>query len=423
VSDTIHPLRSRDYRLVWLTRFASVNATTAIVVLIGAQTYQIARTVHGLPPKDAAFLLGLLGLAQFIPFLLLTPVAGFVADRFDRRFVVALSTLIDLTIALIMALANARGFITLPLVFTMAALHGAARVFIGPSVSAIVPNVVPAAQLPKAIAFSSIAWQSGAVIGPSMAGFLLAADPALPYWYAGVLLILAIAAVLQIRPIPRPAVRNEHPVKQMAEGAQFVWHERFLLGCVTLDLFAVLLGGATAMLPAFAYDVLHVGDQGLGLMRGAPAFGAALVALWLSFAPLARNVGAKMLWAVALYGVATLVFGLSTSYPLSLAMLALLGAADGISVFIRNTLVQLNTPDDKRGRVSSISGLAISASNELGEMQSGLAAALLGPIGAVALGGAGAILITAIWTVIFPELRRATTFAPQYRQKEPSHEG
>jgi MFS family permease len=177
------------------------------------------------------------------------------------------------------------------------------------------------------------------------------------------------------------------------------------------------------MLPAFAYDVLHVGDQGLGLMRGAPAFGAALVALWLSFAPLARNVGAKMLWAVALYGVATLVFGLSTSYPLSLAMLALLGAADGISVFIRNTLVQLNTPDDKRGRVSSISGLAISASNELGEMQSGLAAALLGPIGAVALGGAGAILITAIWTVIFPELRRATTFAPQYRQKEPSHEG
>ncbi len=175
------------------------------------------------------------------------------------------------------------------------------------------------------------------------------------------------------------------------------------------------------MLPAFAYDVLHVGDEGLGLLRAAPALGASSVAIWLAIAPIKRHVGSKMLWSVALYGLATLVFGLSKSFPLSLAMLATLGAADAISVFIRNTLIQLNTPDDKRGRVSSISGLAISASNELGEMQSGLAAALLGPIGAVALGGAGAILVTAIWTVIFPELRRAKTFAPQYREprKEP----
>lgn len=422
MSDTNHPLRIRDYRLIWLTRFASVNATSAIVVVIGAQTYQIARLAHGMSPKEAAFMLGLLGLAQFIPFLLLTPLAGLIADRLDRRFVAAASTCIDLTIALVLASANASGFLTLGLLFGLAAAHGAARVFIGPSVSAIVPNVVPAEQLPKAIALSSIAWQSASVIGPSIAGFLLAHDPALPYWYASVLLVAGIVAVLRIHPIPRPAVQNEHPVKLMAEGARFVWHERFLLGCVTLDLFAVLLGGATAMLPAFAYDVLHVGDQGLGLMRGAPAFGSALVALWLSFAPLSRNVGAKMLWAVVIYGAATLVFGLSTNFALSLSMLALLGAADGISVFVRNTLVQLNTPDDKRGRVSSISGLAISASNELGEMQSGLAAALLGPVGAVALGGAGAILITAIWTLIFPELRKATTFAPQYRQKEPSHE-
>ena len=204
----------------------------------------------------------------------------------------------------------------------------------------------------------------------------------------------------------------------MADGAKFVWRERFLLGCVSLDLFAVLLGGATAMLPAFAYDVLHVGDEGLGLLRAAPALGAVVVALWLGFRPIARNVGVKMLWAVAVYGLATMLFGLSTSFPFSLGMLALLGAADAISVFIRNSLVQLNTPDDKRGRVSSISGLAISASNELGEMQSGLAAALLGPVGAVALGGAGAIVVTAIWSGLFPELKRAKTFAPQYRQKE-----
>lgn len=418
MSEAIHPLRIRDYRLIWLTRFLSVNATVAVVVIIGAQVYQYARTVEGMAPKEAAFLLGLLGLAQFIPFLLLTPVAGLLADRLDRRYVAAASTAIDLGIALTLALANAYGFLSLPLLFSLAACHGGARVFIGPSVSAIVPNVVPAASLPRAIAFSSIAWQSASVIGPAIAGFLLARDPALPYWYASALLAVGIVTVLLIRPIPIPPQSEAHPVRQMAEGAQFVWRERFLLGCVTLDLFAVLLGGATAMLPAFAYDVLHVGDEGLGLMRGAPGLGAALVAFWLSFRPLHRNVGAKMLWAVAVYGLATLTFGLSTSFPLSLGMLAVLGAADQVSVFIRSTLVQLNTPDDKRGRVSSISGLAISASNELGEMQSGLAAALIGPIWAVALGGAGAIVVTAIWTVVFPELRRAKTFAPQYRQKE-----
>ncbi len=418
VQTATHPLQIRDYRLVWLTRFISVNATSAMVVVIGAQTYQIARKVHGLPEKEAAFLLGLLGLAQFIPFLLLTPVAGVLADRLDRRFVAAFSLAIDLSVALALALANSLGWLSLPLLFGLAAAHGAARVFMGPSISAMVANVVPAELLPRAVAINSIAWQSAAVIGPALGGFLLARDAALPYWYGTVMLGLGMLAVLSISKLPRPVVSSQHPLKLMAEGGKFVWHERFLLGCISLDLFAVLLGGATAMLPAFAYDVLHVGDEGLGLMRAAPALGASLVALVLGFVPLRHNVGAKMLIAVAIYGLATLVFGLSTSFPLSLAMLALLGASDQVSVFIRGTLVQLNTPDDKRGRVSSISGLAISASNELGEMQSGLAAALLGPIGAVALGGAAAIVITGIWTVIFPELRRAKTFAPQYRQKE-----
>ncbi len=418
MSERTHPLHYRDYRLIWLARFISVSATTAMVVVIGAQTYQIAREVHHYSEARAAFLLGLLGLVQFIPFMLLTPLAGVLADRMDRRHVGAVATLIDLVIALVLALANAWNVLTLPLLFTMAALYGAARVFIGPAISAIVPNVVPPELLPKAIATSSIAWQSAAVIGPALAGFLLARDHALPYWYASGMLVLASVSLLAIRHRAPPAAAAAHPLKLMAEGAKFVWHERFLLGCVTLDLFAVLLGGATAMLPAFAYDVLHVGDEGLGLMRAAPALGASLVALYLAVRPIARNVGAKMLWSVAVYGLATAVFGLSKNFHLSLAMLAVLGAADAISVFIRNTLTQLNTPDDKRGRVSSISGLAISASNELGEMQSGLAAALLGPVGAVALGGAGAIVVTAIWTVLFPELKRAKTFAPQYRQKE-----
>lgn len=386
-----------------------------MVVVLAAQTYQIARIDYRLDKQQASFLLGVLGLVQFIPFLVFTPLAGLLADRIDRRHLAASATVVDLVVALVLALANSWHVVNLPLLFIMAAVYGSARVFIGPALSAIMPNVVPADLLPKAVATGSIAWQSAAVIGPALGGFLLAHNAALPYWFAVGGLGLTIVTLLAIRHRAPPAAAKEHPIKLMADGARFVWHERFLLGCVTLDLFAVLLGGATAMLPAFAYDVLGVGDEGLGLMRAAPAFGSMLVALCLGFRPIAREVGAKMLWAVVVYGFATLVFGLSTSFPVSLGMLALLGAADAISVFIRTTLVQLNTPDDKRGRVSSISGLAISASNELGEMQSGLAAAFLGPVGAVALGGAGAIVITAIWTWLFPELRRAKTFAPQYR--------
>ena len=419
VNAPTHPLQVRDFRLIWLARFISVAATTAMVVVIAAQTYQIARSpAYHMNPQQASFMIGLLGLVQFVPFMLLTPLAGLVADRMDRRYVAAAATAVDLIIAVVLALANAADILTLPFLFTLAALYGAARVFIGPSLSAIVPNVVPAELLPKAIAISSLAWQSAAVLGPALAGFLLARDPALPYWLSAAALLLAIGALLAIRHRAPPAAAKEPPLKLMGDGARYVWRERFLLGCVTLDLFAVLLGGATAMLPAFAYDVLHVGDEGLGLMRAAPALGASLVAVYLGFRPIARNVGAKMLWGVAGYGLATLVFGLSTNFILSLGTLALLGGADAISVFIRSTLVQLNTPDEMRGRVSSISGLAISASNELGEMQSGLAAAFLGPVAAVALGGAGAIVITALWTGLFPELRRAKTFAPHYRQKE-----
>jgi MFS family permease len=419
VSEPSHPLQIRDYRFVWLARFFAVNAMNAVVVVIGAQVYQLGRTAHGMSPSQAAFLLGLLGLVQFVPFMLLTPVAGLIADRLDRRYIAASASSIDLFICLALGIANATGHLTLPLLFALAGLHGVARVFIGPSISATVPNVVPAALLPRAIAISAVAWQAAAVIGPAMGGFLLALDPALPYWYGSGLLLIAIASLLAIRAVPRPAIdMQRHPLRQIADGAQYVWRERFLLGCVTLDLFAVLLGGATAMLPVFAYDILHVGSEGLGLLRAAPALGSVLVAVWLGVRPIHRNVGAKMLGSVAVFGLATTVFGLSRSFPLSLAMLALLGAADSISVFVRSTLIQLNTPDEMRGRVSSISGLAISASNELGEMQSGLAAALIGATGAVVLGGVGAILVTAIWAVIFPELIRARTFAPQYRSQE-----
>ena len=322
-------------------------------------------------------------------------------------------------IAVALALATAANALSLPLLFGMGAAHGVARVFMMPAMSSIAPNIVPPAILPRAIAFNSMAMQAGSIFGPALAGVVFAVYAPLAYWTSVTLLAVGLLAILSIRPVPPPAAnRDVHPLRQMAEGLTYVVEHRFLLGCVTLDLFAVLLGGATALLPVYARDLLYVGGapvgpHGLGLMRAAPALGSALVAVSLARWPLAHDVGAKMLWAVAAYGAATLAFGLSRNFTLSLLLLAILGAADMISVYVRSSLVQLSTPDDKRGRVSAISGLAISASNELGEMESGVAASLLGATGAVVMGGAGAIVITVLWAALFPEIRRARTFRRQ----------
>jgi MFS family permease len=420
VSETTTPLAIPDYRRFWLARFAAVIATNGMVVIIGYQLYDVARAQYGMSISQASFQLGLLGLAQFVPLFLLTPVAGVVADRFDRRYVAGLSMSIDLCVALGLGVVTALQIHSLPVLFGFAALHGTVRVFQSPATSAIAPNIVPPALIPRAIALNSIAWQAGAVIGPATFGFLFASSHALPYWTSAGLLALATASLLSIRTLPPPPenARRAHPLAQIVGGFQFVWNDRFLLGCITLDLFAVILGGATALLPVFARDILHVGPEGLGQMRAAPAVGAAVVALLLSFRPLEHNVGAKMLVAVVIYGAATIGFGLSGYFPLSLGFLVVLGAADMISVFIRSSLIQLNTPDEMRGRVSATSGLAVSASNELGEMQSGVAAALLGATGAVVFGGTAAIIVTVMWSRLFPEIRRARTFAPQYRQRE-----
>jgi MFS family permease len=421
VTEPTSPLQIVDYRYFWISRFLSVVATTGMVVIIGYQLYDVARADYGMSIQGAAFQLGLLGLAQFVPLFLLTPVAGLVADRFERRHVAALATLVDITIAATLAITAYMGMRSLPLIFVLAAMHGSARVFVGPALGAIAPNIVPAKLIPRAIAINSFAWQGGAVTGPALFGFLYAEHASLPYFIATGLLIVSTLAILMVKPIPpvEASDRMAHPVRQLVGGFQFVWNERFLLGCISLDLFAVLLGGATALLPVFARDILQVGPEGLGQMRAAPALGAALVAVWLSIRPLERNVGVKMLWAVAAFGAATIGFGISREFGLSLSILALLGAADMVSVFIRSSLIQLNTPDDVRGRVSAISGLFVSASNELGEMQSGVAAALLGATGAVVFGGVGAIVVTVAWALMFPEIRNARTFAPQYRQREP----
>ncbi len=411
------PLAYRDFRLFWIARFAAVFATMAMVVVIGWQVYDIARSDYGMTPKQAAFQLGLIGIAQFLPLLLLTPVAGWVADRFERRLVARLANLIDMGCAAVLAVMTAQDALTLPILFGLAAFHGVARVFVGPAMSAIAPNLVPPAVLPQAIAMNSIAWQSASVGGPALGGILYAISPASPYWFSVGALGVAIIAMSLIKPIAPPVIKgNAHPVQQMIDGLRYVGRERFLLGAITLDLFAVLLAGATALLPVYARDILHVGPQGLGLLRAAPALGAAVLALWFSFRPLKHNVGVKMLWAVVVFGLATIVFGFSTNMLLSLTMLVILGAADMLSVYVRSSLVQLNTPDEMRGRVSSVSNLAISGSNELGEAQSGVAAAFLGPVGAVVFGGIGAICVTMLWARLFPELRNARTFEPNIKE-------
>ena len=391
----------------------------AMVVIVGWQVYDLARTDYGMTPKVASFQLGLLGLAQFVPFLLLTPVAGWAADRFERRTVARLANSIDIVVTLGLGWLTWQEQLSLPLLFSLAALHGMARVFVGPSMSAIAPNIVPPAALPRAIAMNSIAWQSGSVLGPAIGGIVYATSPSAPYWLIVLLLLVANVAMSFIPPVhPPQQATASHPLRQMVEGLTYCWKERFLLGTITLDLFAVLLAGATALLPVYARDILHAGPDGLGLLRAAPGVGAAIVALWLSIRPIQRNVGVIMLGSVVAFGVWTIAFGLSRNFTLSMSALALLGATDMLSVFIRSSLIQLNTPDSMRGRVGAVSGLAISASNELGELQSGTAAALMGPVAAVVFGGAGAILITAIWSRLFPELKNARTFAPIYREEK-----
>ncbi len=415
-----HPFAIRDFRLYWLSRFCAVMATMSMVVVIGWQTYDVARADYGMSITQASFQLGLLGLFQFIPLFILTPVAGWAADRFERRPIAMLANGVDLCVALALAWCSYAEILTLPLLFGLAGCHGVARVFVGPAMSAIAPNLVPPELLPRAIALSSIAWQAASVIGPALGGMLYAIKAPMPYVFGVAMLVIAITAIAPIRKIlPPPVDQAVHPVRQMIDGLHYTWRERFLLGAISLDLFAVLLGGATALLPVFARDILHVGPQGLGWLRAAPAIGAVAIAALFVWRPLKHNVGAKMLWAVVAFGLATISFGLSVNFWISILSLIALGGADMLSVYVRSSLVQLNTPDSMRGRVSSVSGLAISASNELGEMQSGVAAALLGPVGAVVFGGIGAIIVTGVWTLLFPELKNARTFEPQFKEVRP----
>lgn len=424
-----HPFSIPNYRAYWIARLASTLAGLSMVVVIGWQVYDIARETMGI--KQAALQLGLVGLAQFLPLLALTLITGWVADRIDRRWIIRGSIALEILCAASLAWLTWSETISLPALFGIAALLGVARAFISPAQQALAPNLVPPAALPTAIALSALAWQVGSIGGPAMGGYLYAAGPSVPYWVSTGLFVLSFLMMMLVTPVPRTAIAKVgNPFTQMVDGLRYVRRNRLVLGAISLDMFAVLLGGATAMLPIYARDILMIGADGLGHLRAAPAIGAVAVAVILSWRPLKSNVGVKMLWSVVGFGIATVVFGwtgplmtrwfgpemigseLAPAVLVSIAALIALGGFDMISVYVRSSLIQLHTPDAMRGRVGSVSTLFISSSNELGEARSGFLAALIGPLVATVGGGFAAILVTALWARIFPELRRARTFDP-----------
>lgn len=401
------PWAIRDFRLLWLGRVAAVLGIQIQSSALLWQVYEIARRDH--PIAEASLYLGLVGLCQFLPLLAFTLPAGAMADRRDRKHTVTLSIVVESLCALAFLAMALHGSPPLWGLLAVAAVFGAARAFLAPASQAFLPMVVGRKALPPAIAAQSIAFQTGAIAGPALGGVIVGF--AVPWAYASAmaLFFVAIACFLLIRTKGRPKF-VETGVGALAlvkEGLAYVFKTKIVLGAISLDLVVVLLAGVALLTPIFARDILHVGPEGFGLLRAAFGVGALAMALYLSRFPIRRHGGRWMFAAVAVFGVCTLAFGLSKSVWLSGLVLFLGGAADMISVNIRQTLIQLATPDHMRGRVSSVSMLFIGASNELGEAYSGVMVRLLGPIGAAVFGGVGALAATGAWARMFPSLRKA----------------
>ena len=385
-----------DFLRFWFARVAGTSANQMLMVAVGWQVYDLT---------GSAWDLGLVGLLQFLPALVLMLPAGEVVDRHHRARVAAACVGVQAGVALLLAAAPRTGLPQRELLLGLSVVLGAVKAFQMPAQHALAPLLVPTELLPRALALSSGGMQLAIIAGPALGGLLYVGGAATVYAACAALFALATGLFLAIRH-PRPPPSAPPSLATLLAGVHYVRTNPVVLGAISLDLFAVLLGGATALLPMFAKDILHVGPEGLGLLRAAPAAGALALAIVLARWPIARRAGAKMLWAVVVFGAATLVFALSTSFWLSLAALALTGAADMVSVVVRQSLVQIETPDAMRGRVSAVNSVFIGASNQLGEFESGATAALLGPVGSVLLGGVGSILVALWWWRLFPALAR-----------------
>ena len=371
-----------------------------LMVALGWQMYDLTHS---------AWNLGLVGLFQFVPALALALVAGHVADHHDRRHIVSMALMLQLAAALMLLLSMHEHWLSRDMILGVSLMLGVARSFQMTAQQALTPLLVPAPILARAMAFSSSGMQAAIIGGPALGGFLYAAGAGVVYAACAGLFILAAVLVWSARYDHKPVPRAPVTMDTLLAGVRFIRAKPVVLGAISLDLFAVLLGGAVALLPIYARDILHAGPEGLGLLRGAPAMGALLMSLVLARWTITRRAGAILFSCVAIFGATTIVFGLSPWFWLSMAALFVNGAADMVSVVVRQTLVQLDTPDEMRGRVSAVNSIFIGASNQLGEFESGATAALFGPVGAVVAGGVGTLVVVGLWMRSFPELRHRTS--------------
>jgi MFS family permease len=389
-----------------LARFSIVVAMEMQAVAVGWQVYEITRR-----PLD----LGWVGLAQFLPSILLFLISGHAADRFNRRnlllvcdfgFAVCFALLIAITL---------RGSVSIISIYAVLVLLGVVRSFNGPASRAIFPQLVPPEVFASSVAWGSTFWQAATILGPVAGGMLYAfaerafghgAGPESVYACSLAAAIAAVALMLRVPSKERERIKPSATLGTVLEGFRYIWREKMILGAISLDLFAVLLGGAVALLPVYAREVLETGPWGLGILRSAPGVGAGVMAIAIAHYPLKKKAGGAMLWCVAAFGLCTVVFGVSRSFTISLVALFLVGATDMVSVIVRATLIQVATPDQMRGRVNAVDMIFIGASNELGQFESGLTAQWFGSVRAVILGGIGAMVVTALWAWIFPQLRK-----------------
>ena len=390
--------RQRAFIQFWSARVLSSLSFQMVAVALGWQIYALTHS---------AYALGLVGLAQFLPMFALTLVVGHVADRYDRRLVVSIGTAVNAVAVVVLALGSWHGWLGPAAIYLLAAISGGARAFVTPTLPAMLAGLVPRPLLQRATALSTSAGQTAQVVGPALGGLLYACGASVAYGVAALALILSSGLLATIAMVPVVRAREPLSVASLLSGIAFIRSQPIILGAISLDLFAVLLGGATALLPIYASDILHTGPVGLGVLRSAPAIGSLGAALLLARRPMHTDFGRLMFTAVIMFGVATMVFGISRNFYLSLAALFATGAADSISVVIRQTLVQLRTPDVMRGRVGAVNALFIGTSNQLGEFESGILAGLMGAVPSVLLGGLGTVAVALLWIKLFPQLRQA----------------